>query len=230
MTCCWAGLSATLAGFTLSAPGDVGAAGLGGGDGTGDPDGAGVTCSASSAAEKTWAKITPVAFETPGGHSSFFDCEMQQDDATTVPARRYLDEFSPGDRFESPAYLVSGDEARAFAQAYDPQPFHLDDRAAGTSIFGRVVISGWHTAAITMRLVVESGVMRAIGVIGVGIDELRWTAPVEAGASLFVRGTVVECVRRPGKSRGTLRVRLLTIDQNGTTVMSQIANLIVPQR
>lgn len=144
--------------------------------------------------------------------------------------RRYLDEFVPGETFDSPQYRVTAEEAEAFARTYDPQAFHLEAAAARASIFGRLVVSGWHTAAVTMRLVVESGVMRAIGVVGVGIDELRWTAAVEAGAVLFVHGTVLECIRRPGKSRGTLRVKLLTIDQNGTTVMSQIANLIVPQR
>lgn len=153
-----------------------------------------------------------------------------QNDASFAPLRRYLDDFAPGDTFDSPEYAVTADEAAAFARTYDPQPFHLDAVAARDSIFGRVVVSGWYTAAVTMRLVVECGAMRAIGVIGVGIDELRWPAAVEAGATLFVRGTVVECLQRPGKSRGTLRVRLLTIDQNGTTVMSQIANLIVPQR
>ncbi|MBV8116418.1 MAG: MaoC family dehydratase [Candidatus Eremiobacteraeota bacterium] len=143
----------------------------------------------------------------------------------------YLDDFKMGDSFETRPYAVELEESLAFARTYDPQSFHLDSDAATRSIFGELTSSGWYTAAVTMRLVADSNVMQGTGVLGRGIDELRWLAPVKPGDTLRVRGEVVEQVvstRRP--DRGTLRVRLLTLNQHGITVMSQIANLIVPVR
>jgi acyl dehydratase len=143
----------------------------------------------------------------------------------------YLGDFGVGDTFETQTYTVAPRESLAFARAYDPQPFHLDRDAAERSFFGELISSGWHTAAITMRLIVDSDVMRETGVIGSGIDELRWVAPVKPGDTLRVRGEVIEQLPSSRRAdRGTLRVRLLTINQDGVTVMSQIANLIVPVR
>jgi len=144
-------------------------------------------------------------------------------------AKAFLDDFAVGERFETAALTVSAEDGFAFARAYDPQPFHLDADAAARSIFGELTISGWHTTALTMRLVVESGVMRETGIIGSGIDDLRWLAPVKPGDTLRVRGEIVERVRsqrRPG--RGTLRVRLETLNQHDVVVLSQIANLVMP--
>jgi len=144
---------------------------------------------------------------------------------------RYLNDFAIGDTFESAAYTVTEEESLAFARAYDPQPFHLYSGEAARSFFHELVISGWHTAAITMRLVVDSGVLRETGVIGTGIDELRWLAPVKPGDTLRVHGEVVGTVPWPGNpSRGTLRVKLQTVNQTGVVVMSQIANLILSVR
>jgi acyl dehydratase len=144
---------------------------------------------------------------------------------------RYLDEFVIGDTFESDAYAISLEESLAFAEAYDPQPFHLDEEAAARSMFRGLASSGWHTAAITMRLIVESGVLKETGIIGTGIDELRWLAPVRPGDTLRVRGEIVEKAPWPGSaSRGTLRVKLATVNGDGAVVMTQFANLIVPQR
>ena len=143
----------------------------------------------------------------------------------------YLDDFKIGDSFETRPCAVELEESLAFARTYDPQSFHLDPDAAARSIFGELTSSGWYTAAVTMRLVADSNVMQGTGVLGRGVDELRWLAPVKPGDTLRVRGEVVEQVvstRRP--DRGTLRVRLLTLNQHGITVMSQIANLIVPVR
>jgi acyl dehydratase len=144
---------------------------------------------------------------------------------------RYLDEFVIGDTFESDAYAISREESLAFAKAYDPQPFHLDEEAAARSMFRGLASSGWHTAAITMRLIVDSGVLKETGIIGTGIDELRWLAPVKPGDILHVRGEIVEKAPWPGSaSRGTLRVKLATINGDGVVVMTQFANLIVPLR
>ncbi len=144
---------------------------------------------------------------------------------------RYFDEFVVGDTFETDTFTLSEKESIAFAHLYDPQPFHLDEKAAAASPFHELVASGWQTAAITMRLVVESGVLRATGVIGTGIDDLRWLAPVFPGDTLRVRGEVIEKLPWPGKKeRGTMRVRLHTINQNDVVVMSQIANVMLRTR
>jgi acyl dehydratase len=144
---------------------------------------------------------------------------------------RYLDEFIIGETFESTAYELSLEESLAFARAYDPQPFHLDASAAAKSVFRELVSSGWQTAAITMRLIVDADLLKETGIVGTGIDELRWLAPVKPGDTLRVRGELVEKTPWPGsKSRGTLRVKLATLNSDDAVVMTMFANLIVPLR
>lgn len=146
-------------------------------------------------------------------------------------ALKYFDDFAVGDSFDTGAFVLSEKESIAFAHLYDPQPFHLDADAASKSVFHELTASGWQTAAITMRLVVESGVLRATGIIGTGIDDLRWLAPVHPGDTLRVRGDVIEKRPWPGSTtRGTLRVRLHTLNQHDVVVMSQIANLMLLAR
>jgi acyl dehydratase len=144
---------------------------------------------------------------------------------------RYLDEFKIGDSFESGTYTLSRENSLEFAANYDPQPFHLDDDAASRSVFRRLAASGWQTAAITMRLTVDSAALQETGIIGTGIDELRWLAPVYPGDTLRVRGEIVSTAAWPGStSRGTVRVKLATSNGDGAVVMTQFANLIVPVR
>jgi acyl dehydratase len=144
---------------------------------------------------------------------------------------RYLNDFTIGDAFETGEYAVSLEEALAFARSFDPQPFHLYAGEAARSVFRDLVVSGWHTAAITMRLVVDSGVLRESGVIGTGIDELRWLAPVKPGDTLHVKGEVIGLEPWPSNQRrGTMRVALQTINQDGAVVFSEIAALMLPVR
>ena len=144
---------------------------------------------------------------------------------------RFFDDFHIGDAFETDVFILSEKESVAFASLYDPQPFHLETDAAAASVFGELTASGWQTAAVTMRLIVKSGILRATGIIGTGIDDLRWLAPVHPGDALRVRGEVVEKIPWPGKKqRGTMRVRLHTVNQHDVVVMSQIANLMLPLR
>jgi acyl dehydratase len=144
---------------------------------------------------------------------------------------RYLNDFTMGDRFETGSATLDEGDCLAFARAFDPQPFHLYAGEAARSIFRELVVSGWHTAAVTMRLIVDSGVLRETGIIGTGIDDLRWLAPVRPGDSLTVRGEVIDVAPWAGNpNRGTLRVKLITFNQRGEAVMSQIANLMLPVR
>jgi acyl dehydratase len=146
-------------------------------------------------------------------------------------AKRFYEDFSVGDVAETHTYRVDAAEALAFARAYDPQPFHLDAEAAKNSFFKQLVISGWQTIAITMRLLVDSREDPDYGIIGTGVDELRWTAPVVPGDTLRVRSEVIEKAPWPGgKPRGIVRFRNETVNQNDVVVLTHIANTIVPTR
>jgi acyl dehydratase len=145
--------------------------------------------------------------------------------------KRFLEDFAIGETFVSASARVTAPEIVAFARSFDPQIFHLDEQAARDGFFGELVASGWHTGAITMRLFVESGFLREIGIVGLGVDELRWTAPVRPDDELHVRCEIIEVRHHLHKpDRGVLRVRVETINQNGLTVMTQIPNLVVPAR
>jgi acyl dehydratase len=145
---------------------------------------------------------------------------------------RYLEDFAPGQMFGGALRLrVEPDRIKSFAAEFDPQPFHLDDAAARRSLFGGLAASGWHTAALTMRLLVESELKPAGGIVGAGFDEFRWPRPVRPGDELHVEAEVLEV--RPSKSRpdqGLIKVRTTTKNQNGEAVQISVGNLIVPRR
>jgi acyl dehydratase len=145
---------------------------------------------------------------------------------------RYLEDFQVGQIFGGPMRMRMDEEnIRSFAAEFDPQPFHLDATAAMSSIFGGLVASGWHTAAITMRLLVESDLKPAGGILGAGFDEFRWPKPVRPGDELRVESEVLEV--RPSKSRpdqGLIKLKATTLNQNGEAVQLFVGNLIVPRR
>ncbi len=131
-------------------------------------------------------------------------------------------------------YEVTREEVIAFASQYDPQPFHLDDAAAAGSIFGRIAASGWHTTAMTMRMIVdhwkEIGFDRA-SLGGAGMDELRWTAPVYPGDVLSCEIELLEkSASRSKPDRGFIRNRWTVFNQNGEKVLSMIATGIIATR
>jgi acyl dehydratase len=143
----------------------------------------------------------------------------------------YFDDLTVGQKFVTAGLRVTTDEIKEFARKYDPQPFHLDEDAAKGTMFGGLAASGWHTAALLMRLIVESGPPLAGGVIGSGIDELRWLRPVRPGDELHAELEVLEA--RPSTSRpahGRVRMRNTLIAQDTVVVMSLIANITVPRR
>lgn len=145
---------------------------------------------------------------------------------------RYLEDLAPGQVYAGTTRVrVEPQRIRSFAAEFDPQPFHLDQDAAAASLFKGLAASGWHTAALTMRLLVESELQPAGGIVGAGFDELRWPLPVRPGDELRVVGEILEV--RPLESRadmGIVKLRTITLNQNGEVVQTSIGNLFVPRR
>ena len=144
---------------------------------------------------------------------------------------RYLEDFEPGQKFASGRLSVEAARIKSFATEFDPQPFHLDENSARDSFFKGLAASGWHTAAMTMRLLVDSELEPAGGIIGAGFDEMRWPRPVRPGDELHVESEVLEV--RPSTSRpeqGMIKVRATTLNQNNEPVQMFVGNLIVLRR
>jgi len=149
----------------------------------------------------------------------------------TKMTKRTLEDFAVGQTYGSGRLRVDADQIKSFAAEFDPQPFRLDDKAAGKTFFRGLAASGWHTAALTMRLLVESELNPAGGIVGAGFDEFRWPKPVRPGDELHLESEVLEV--RPSKSRpeqGLIKVRTTTLNQNGEPVQILVANLVVPRR
>lgn len=143
----------------------------------------------------------------------------------------FLEDISVGQRFGSGTVQVSVEDIIRFARDFDPQPFHLDPALAGETLFGDLAASGWHTAALTMRLLVEGEFQPAGGLIGAGFDELAWPIPVRPGDTLRVTSEILAVRRSQSRPmQGVIKVRNLTINQNGETVQRAVANLIVKAR
>jgi acyl dehydratase len=144
---------------------------------------------------------------------------------------RCLEDFAVGQTFHAGPVPVHVERMKAFAAEFDPQPFHLDEHAARDTIFGELVASGWHTAAMTMRMLVESDFSPAGGIVGAGFEEFRWTRPVRPGDELRVVAEVVEV--RPSRSRpdqGVIKLRTTTLNQRDEPVQVIVGHLIVPRR
>lgn len=145
--------------------------------------------------------------------------------------RYFFEDFAVGQVFATGKLRVDSEQIKDFARQFDPQPYHLDEAAAQQSPFRGLAASGWHTAALTMRLMVEGEFKPAGGILGVGFDELSWPRPVRSGDELHAKSEILEV--RPSKSRadrGTVRVRTTTYNQNNEPVQAFTGNLIVPRR
>ena len=144
---------------------------------------------------------------------------------------RYLEDDAVGQTFTSGRMRVDKERIKAFAAEFDPQPFHLDEALAAGTIFRGLAASGWHTAALTMRLLVDGELKPAGGIVGTGFDEFRWPRPVRHGDELHVESEILEV--RPSKSRpdqGLIKVRTTTLNQNNEAVQVQVGNLLVPRK
>ncbi len=145
--------------------------------------------------------------------------------------RLYLEDLAAGLRVRSAEMTLTAADIVAFAAQYDPQPFHLHDDGAAGTLFQTLAASGWHTAAVTMRLQVQSGLPVAGGIIGSRVDELRWPRPVRPGDTLHVQTEVLEA--RPSSSRpdqGWIKVRSVTVNQHGEPVQVLVVNLLAQRR
>jgi acyl dehydratase len=150
--------------------------------------------------------------------------------ATVRTSPIYLDDLAVGDQFTSGEHAMDEAQITSFAAQFDPQPFHLDDQAARATLFGGLAASGWHTAAVTMRLQVMSGLPIAGGIIGAG-GELSWPRPTRATDVLHVVSEVVQI--QPSKSkpdRGMVTVRSETRNQHGDVLQLSTVRIVVPRR
>ena len=149
----------------------------------------------------------------------------------TTPAPLYLEDFSVGQTFESPSMVVTADAIKAYAAQFDPQPFHIDETTAANTFFKGLAASGWHTASMTMRLLVDGGLPIAGGIIGAGVEDIRWPHAVRPGDTLRLVSEVLEM--RPSKSRpeqGLVKVRTTTFNQNSEPVQIMTSNLVVQRK
>jgi acyl dehydratase len=142
-------------------------------------------------------------------------------------SERYFDDLKSGERLKSGQYIVTEEEIINFAREFDPQPFHLDAAVADRTMFKGLIASGWHTAAITMRLFVQT-LNFAEGAIGLGVDELRWPTAVKPDDVLQVETEIVDLRESRSKpSYGIVRLRNVTTNQRGEIVQTMAASALV---
>ena len=142
-------------------------------------------------------------------------------------AERFFEDLKKGDRFRSASYKVSEEQIISFAREFDPQPFHLDTTVARQTMFKELIASGWHTAAITMRLFVQT-LNFAEGAIGLGVDELRWPNAVRPDDVLQVETEIVDLRESRSKpSHGIVRLRNVTTNQRGEIAQTMTASALV---
>jgi acyl dehydratase len=142
----------------------------------------------------------------------------------------YLEDLAVGHRFSGGPVPLTAEGIKAFAREFDPQEFHLDEAAADASLFQGLSASGWHTAALTMRMLVSGGPRFAWGAVGLG-SELSWPRPARVGDTLTVRGEIVAI--RPSRSkpdRGIISLHCETLNQHGEVVQDMVTQVLVPRR
>lgn len=145
--------------------------------------------------------------------------------------KQYLEDLTVGQTFTSGRLKVEETEIKRFAAEFDPQPFHLDNQAALGTLFNGLAASGWHTAALTMRLLVDSDFKPAGGIVGASLDEFRWPRPVRPGDELRVETEILQV--RPSTTKpqqGIATLRVVTLNQNNEAVQIYVGNLVVMRR
>lgn len=144
----------------------------------------------------------------------------------------YWEDLEVGAETEFGTYDVTREEVLEFAHKYDPQPFHISDEAAANTHFGRIAASGWHTTAMTMRVIVDAlSKEPQAGLGSPGVDDLRWLRPVYPGDTLTMRGRIVD--KTPSRSKpelGTVRTQTIVTNQDGFDVMRFISIVLMQRR
>ncbi len=145
---------------------------------------------------------------------------------------QFLEDFAPGEVIESTeSYEMTAERIDAYATEFDPQPIHIDPEYAAQAFFGGIIASGWHTLSVTMRLMMRSYIFAGAPTIGVGVDNLRYLAPVRPGDVLRASAEVLEIRPSTTKAeRGYLMLRVTTTRQDGTPVITQDWTVLVPRR
>jgi len=142
----------------------------------------------------------------------------------------YLEDLQVGQRFVSGTHHMDEARIKSFAMEFDPQPFHLDEAAAKASVFSGLAASGWHTAAVAMRLLVDGGLPLGNGIIGLGCD-LAWPKPTRPGDTLHVQSEILEIVPSRSKpNQAIVKVRSITLNQDGEPVHSFTSKCLVFKR
>lgn len=145
---------------------------------------------------------------------------------------RYFEDFTVGDTFSTAKHTITLDEIKTFAHQYDPQAFHFDEERAKESVFTELVASGWHCSVLSMRLIVEtSGINIVNGIVGLGLESMRWPRPTRPNDTLHVVAKVLECI--PSRSRpgwGVIKMQWQTINQDTQVVGEAIPSLWVKCR
>jgi acyl dehydratase len=142
----------------------------------------------------------------------------------------WFDDLALGMRFKSRELQVTTEDIKRFAAEFDPQPYHLDEAAAEKTVFKGLAASGWHTAAIAMRLTVEARPFGPHPLMGLGVDDLRWMAPVRPGDILHMEGEVVGLAPSRTKPQGVVRIKWTMFRQDGEAVYTFTPIAIVPRR
>jgi acyl dehydratase len=149
----------------------------------------------------------------------------------TPAENRYFEDYSAGSVHEFGRMTIDEDDMIAFARRFDPQPFHIDPEAAKSSVFGGLIASGWYTASLMMRALVDHYVSKVASLGSPGVDELRWLKPVRPGDILTVRVTVLKTQRLRSKpDRGFVRTFAEVFDQDGDVVMTMKSGGFVRRR
>jgi acyl dehydratase len=142
----------------------------------------------------------------------------------------WFDDVRVGMRFKTGEKLVTREDIKRFATEFDPQPYHLDEAAAEQSLFKGLAASGWHTAAMSMRLAVDARPFGPHPLLGIGVDELRWLAPVRPGDVIHLEGEVTEVRASQSRPQGTVKVKWTAFNQDGMAVYTFSPIGIVPMR
>jgi acyl dehydratase len=142
----------------------------------------------------------------------------------------WFDDLALGMRFKSAEKLVTREDIKRFAAEFDPQPYHLDEAAAENTALGGLAASGWHTAAIAMRLATDLRPFGPHPLLGIGVDDLRWLKPVRPGDMLHIEGEVIELTPSQTKPQGIVKVRWTAFNQHGEPVYTFTPIGIVPRR